>query len=107
MKRIILSMYPSSRDSLSVEAGLAEKRQKGKLTRIHSHPINVGLYYDEQKEAAITAGKKFRETRIPKFLDYFEKVLGMNKTGSGYMVGEGLTYADLVVWQMVDGVQFS
>lgn len=35
-------------------------------------------------------------------LDYLEKLLSRNSGGSGYVVGDSLTAADLCVWEIVD-----
>lgn len=73
------------------------------------HPLAVMKYYEEQKEAALEKAKDVRENRIPKFLSYFERQLRWNReAGKGrYLVGEGLTYADTTVWQVLDGLQFA
>ncbi|EKM57623.1 uncharacterized protein PHACADRAFT_251344 [Phanerochaete carnosa HHB-10118-sp] len=75
------------------------------------HPIDVGDYYANQKEAAIAKTKAYRASRLPKFLGYFEKVLESNpeaKTNGGtYLVGSTTTTADLVLFQVLDGVSFA
>lgn len=43
--------------------------------------------------------------RIPKFFDYFNNVIKNN--GSGYLVGDSATYADLALFQEVDGLKFA
>src|SRR5687768_2878691 len=50
------------------------------------HPVAHGLYYDDQKAEALTYCKHFLAERVPKFLGYFERVLGGAK-GRGFMVG--------------------
>lgn len=69
------------------------------------HPVGSGLYYEDQKEEALRKARDVRENRVPKFLGYFEGVLKGNAgEGKGrYLVGEGLTYADTTVWQVLDG----
>ena len=69
------------------------------------HPIAVMEYYEEQKEEAVKKAKDFRSSRIPKFFNYFERILkGNEELGSGkYLVGDKLTYADTTFWQVVDG----
>jgi glutathione S-transferase len=69
------------------------------------HPVALVEYYDAQKTEALRKAKDFRATRVPKYLGYFERVLkGNEKLGSGkHLVGDKLTYADLVLWQVVDG----
>jgi glutathione S-transferase len=50
------------------------------------HPISGGLYYEEQKREAKQRAADFRDNRLPKFLDYFEKILKRNSKGIGYLV---------------------
>ncbi|MDM0010912.1 glutathione S-transferase [Variovorax sp. J22P168] len=69
------------------------------------HPIATGLYYEDQREAAMARARDFREQRIPKFLGWFEKVLGRNPQGGLHLVGNGLTYADLSLFQLVAGLR--
>ena len=68
------------------------------------HPIDVGDYYENQKEAALARAKAYRATRLPKFLGYFQKVLKSNpdaKTNGGtYLVGSTTTTADLVLFEV-------
>lgn len=72
------------------------------------HPIAVAKYYEEQKEEALKKASDVRETRIPKFLSYFERTLKGNADGKGkYLVGKGLTVADLAVWQVLEGLSFA
>lgn len=73
------------------------------------HPISVSDYYEAQKEEALKKAKGFREERIPKFLDYFERVLkGNTKQGEGkYLVGNRLSYADTTLWHVLSGLQFA
>ncbi|KAF2773039.1 glutathione S-transferase protein-like protein [Teratosphaeria nubilosa] len=72
------------------------------------HPIAVMQYYEDQKPEALKKSKDVRENRIPKFYSYFERILKGNGAGQGkYLVGEKLTYADLTVWQVVDGIKFA
>lgn len=70
------------------------------------HPIAVGDYYEDQKDAAIMRGTDYTRNRLPKFLGYFENVLRQNK-GSEYLYGQQLSYADLVLFQGLDGVSFA
>jgi glutathione S-transferase len=68
------------------------------------HPVGVMLHYEDQKGESLRKAKDFRENRIPKFFNFFERVLKGNKEGNGkYLVGEKLTYADTTLWQVVDG----
>lgn len=73
------------------------------------HPIAVMKYYEDQKPEALKKATDFRESRIPKFFGFFERVLkGNEKLGKGkYLVGDRLTYADTTVWQVIDGLLFA
>lgn len=71
------------------------------------HPIASSLYYEEQKAAARKRSKIFIAERIPKFLDYFEHVLTRNPRSHSHLVGTGLTYADLSLFQVVEGLRYA
>src|SRR5215469_8304517 len=63
------------------------------------HPIASSLYYEDQRQEAKARAGDFVKARMPKYLGYFERVL--EKTGSGHLVGSGLTYPDLSLFQIV------
>jgi glutathione S-transferase len=71
------------------------------------HPIAAGLYYEDQKPAARRRAEDFRPNRIPKFLGYFERVLACNPRGERWLVGARLTYADLSLFQVVEGLSYA
>jgi glutathione S-transferase len=72
------------------------------------HPISGSLYYEDQKDAALEASKLFRAERIPKFLGWFEEILAHNKASGGrHLVGRSLTYADLSLFQAVEGLNYA
>jgi glutathione S-transferase len=71
------------------------------------HPIATHLYYEDQRREALQRARAFRELRIPKFLDWFETVLARNPKGSGHLVGARLSYADLSLFQLVDGLLYA
>lgn len=71
------------------------------------HPLSTGLYYEDQREAALARAKAFREERIPKFLGWFEKILQRNPSGDLHLVGDALTYADLSLFQLVAGLRYA
>jgi glutathione S-transferase len=70
------------------------------------HPIANMLYYEEQQEEGKKRGAHFAANRIPKFLDYFERVLKMNK-GGNYVFGEKICYVDLSLFQMIEGLRYA
>lgn len=63
------------------------------------------MYYDDQKEEAKRTAEQFRDGRIGKFTGFLERVL--KEGGTGWCVGEEVSYADLVWWQVLDGVKFA
>lgn len=71
------------------------------------HPISGALYYHQQKPEARRRAKHFTTTRIPKYLDYFEKILAGKPKGRSYVVGATFTYVDLSVFQMIAGLCYA
>jgi len=71
------------------------------------HPISGGLYYEDQKPVAKRRAADFIENRIPKFLDYFERVLKANRRGRGHMVGDSISYVDLSMFQLIGGLCYA
>ncbi|MES2191104.1 MAG: glutathione S-transferase [Pseudomonadota bacterium] len=71
------------------------------------HPVGVDLYYEDQKKEAARRAAEFRTKRIPKFLGWFETVLERNPKGRTCLVGGRLSYADLSLFQLVDGLLYA
>lgn len=71
------------------------------------HPIATSLYYEDQKKEAVKRAAVFRKERIPKFLGWFNTVLARNPSGSAHLVGARLSYADLSLFQLVDGLLYA
>ena len=71
------------------------------------HPIGAGLYYEEQKGEARRRAEDFCGTRMPKFLHWFEAILLRNPAGSRHLVGNRLSYADLSLFQLVEGLRYA
>jgi glutathione S-transferase len=69
------------------------------------HPISTNLYYEDQRPEARRRAHDFVRTRLPKYLDYFERVLARNKKGTSYLAGPQPTYADLSLFQLVAGLR--
>lgn len=68
----------------------------------------MSKYYEDQKDAALLRAQNFREERIPKFFKHFEAALTDNeKSSSEWLVGDSLTYADLMLYHLVDAVRCS
>jgi len=106
---------------LGARHGLAPKSEAGRLwvnqlqltiadlvVEAHDthHPIAASLYYEDQKAEAARAAQCFIKERLPKFLGYFEHVLAKNGK-SGFLAGRALSYADLSLFQVVDGLRYA
>jgi len=71
------------------------------------HPISGGLFYVEQRREAKRRAADFRSERLPKFLDYFERVLKRDRKGTGCLVGKAISYVDLSLFQMMAGLRYA
>jgi glutathione S-transferase len=99
--------------------GLAPKAEAGKLwvhqlqltvtdlvLEIHDshHPLGPSLYYEDQRGPAKKRTGEFWKERVPKYLGYFEQLL---KGNGFYLTGRRLTYADLSLFQIVEGLRYA
>jgi glutathione S-transferase len=68
------------------------------LVEVHDthHPIANSLYYEEQKTEALRRTKLFRESRIPKFLGYFETHATLP-----------FSYVSLSLFQVMEGLEYA
>jgi glutathione S-transferase len=71
------------------------------------HPVGAGLYYEDQKAEALRCAASFCRERIPKFMQWFETILARNPGGSRHLVGGRLSYADLSLFQVVEGLRYA
>jgi glutathione S-transferase len=105
---------------LGPRLGLAPREEAGALwvhqlqltiadlvTHIHDthHPISGWLFFEQQRPAAKLRTKDFWRYRVPKFLGYFERVLA--KSGGPYLLGRRLSYVDLSLFQVVEGLRYA
>ena len=79
------------------------------LVEVHDvhHPLAKSLYYEEQENEALRRSMDFVSSRLPKFLDYMELVLNRNSSGPSYLVGARITYADLSLFQIIEGLRYA
>jgi len=77
------------------------------VVEIHDthHPVTTYLYFEEQRPAAKRRTADFWKYRVPKFLRYFEGVL--ERGGGNYVLGRRLTYVDLSLFQIVEGLRYA
>ena len=100
--------------------GLAPKAEAGRLwvhqlqltvtdlvLEIHDthHPLGPTLYYEDQRAPAKKRSAEFWKERVPKYLGYFEGLL--ESTGGPYVTGRRLTYVDLSLFQIVEGLRYA
>jgi glutathione S-transferase len=100
--------------------GLAPKAEAGRLwvhqlqltmadlvAEVHDchHPVASSLYYEDQKDEAARRAKDLRDNRLPKFLSYFDRLLEHGETG--WLAGRSRTYADLSLFQIVEGLRYA
>ena len=104
---------------LGARHGLAPKAEAGRLwvhqlqltiadfvVEIHDthHPLGPTLYYEDQRPAAKRRTAEFWDERVPKFLGYFEGLIDRN---GPYLTGRRLTYVDLSLFQIVEGLRYA
>jgi len=97
---------------LGPRLGLAPKSEKAQLWLLQQqltisdwlveahdthHPVGNGLYYEDQKPESLRRAGDFRANRLPKFIDYFERLERP----------KAFTYLDLSLFQMVEGLRFA
>jgi glutathione S-transferase len=77
------------------------------VAEIHDthHPISSSLYYEQQRPVAKRNAEYFWRDRAPKFLGYFERVL--QNSGGKYLIGGRLSYVDLSLFQIVEGLRYA
>jgi glutathione S-transferase len=69
------------------------------------HPIASGLYYEDQKKEAKRRTEDFRRNRAPKYFSYFDDMI--RKSGGPFLLGRRLSYPDLSLFQMVEGLRYA
>jgi glutathione S-transferase len=99
--------------------GLAPKTEAGRLwvhqlqltitdlvLEVHDthHPLGPSLYYEDQRAAARKRTDEFWDQRVPKYLGYFE---GLLKDTGGAVTGRRITYVDLSLFQIVEGLRYA
>lgn len=105
---------------LGARHGLAPKTEAGQLwlhqlqltitdfvVEVHDthHPLGPSLYYEDQKAPAKKRTHEFWDSRVPKYLGYFEELLKAN--GGAFVTGRRITYVDLSLFQIVEGLRYA
>jgi glutathione S-transferase len=71
------------------------------------HPIAGSLYYEDQRKEAKERSENFLKLRAPKFLGYFERVIKQNSTSNKHLVGGKLSYADISLFHIIEGLRYA
>lgn len=69
------------------------------------HPLGGELYYEDAKPEAKRYSENFLAERAPKYFGYFESVL--KKSGGSYALGRRLSYIDLSLFQLIEGLRYA
>ena len=84
------------------------------VTEVHEthHPVASSLYYEDQKREAKLRAQDLLKNRLPKFLAWFEAILERNprnadRAAPPHLVGGKLSYADLSLFQVVEGLRYA
>jgi glutathione S-transferase len=106
---------------LSARHGLAPRSEAGRfwvnqlqltiadfISEAHDthHPIAASLYYEDQKPEAARRAAAFVKERMPKYLGHFEDVLAGNGKDA-CLAGRTVSYADLSLFQVVEGLRYA
>lgn len=120
--KLVIAQTANILQYLGPALGLVAKTEAGRLwahqlqltvedliVETHSthHPIASSLYYHDQKPEARRRAGYFAAERAPEFLEYFERVLAPDDAGKGYMVGRSLSYVDLSMFQLIEGLRYA
>ena len=71
------------------------------------HPLGVGLFYEDQKPEALRRATEFCSQRLPKYLQWFESIVARNPAGPRHLVAGKLSYADLSLFQLIEGLRYA
>jgi glutathione S-transferase len=120
--KLLISQTANILQFLAPRLNLAPKSEAGRLwahqlqltiadwlyeTSQTHHPIANVLYYEEQIAEAKKRAKNFTVNRMPKFMGYFERILKLNAKGSDFIFAKKVSYVDLSLFQMVEGLRYA
>jgi glutathione S-transferase len=118
--RLTIAQTANILQYLGPRHALAPKNEQGRLwvhqlqltvadfvEEVHQthHPIASALYYEEQRKEAKRYSGEFWKRRPQKYLGYFERVL--EGSGGPWLTGRRLSYADLSLFQVVEGLRYA
>jgi glutathione S-transferase len=71
------------------------------------HPVDLGLPYEDQQPEALRSAKAFCSTRLPKYMAWLESIVVRNPAGQRHLVDGKLSYADLSLFQLIEGLKYA
>ncbi|MCY7316441.1 MAG: glutathione S-transferase [Rubrivivax sp.] len=79
------------------------------VTEVHDthHPVDTDLHYEDQLPEALRCASALCRDRIPKYLQWFERIVANNPAGPRHLVAGKLSYADLSLFQLVEGLRYA
>lgn len=77
------------------------------VAEVHAvhHPVAIGAYYADQRPEAARTAQQFREQRLPKYLRYFETLIGEH--AGPWAIDHRWTYVDTSLFQVVEGLRYA
>lgn len=118
--RLVIAQTANILLYLGARHGLAPKAEPARLwthqlqltiadlvKEVHNthHPIASALYYEQQRKEAKRCTREFWRRRPQKYLGYFERVL--EQSGGPWLSGRRVSYADLSLFQVVEGLRYA
>jgi len=73
----------------------------------YAYPPRVRFELTEKDIESYRRAADFLTNRLPKFFDYFGQMLKRNPKGSEYLLGKKVSYVDLSLFQMIEGLRYA
>lgn len=99
-------LFPDSAEDesrcLQVACSVADLHSEGRQC---FHPKDFfGSYYSQVEEAKVAVAA-FESGRLLKWLQHFEHLLGSNGDGRGFVVGQKMTFADILLFHLLNALE--
>jgi glutathione S-transferase len=79
------------------------------VSEVHDthHPISTADYFEDQRIEAKKRSASFLKHRVPKFIGYFNRLIAENPAHSGHILDSELSYVDLSLFQVAEGLAYA
>ncbi len=71
------------------------------------HPLGSGLNDEDPLPEALRRTDEFCRIRMPQYLQWFERLIVRNPAGPRQLAGGKLSYADLSLFQLIEGLRYA